>query len=432
MKRLGLLLATLLAFGLLTIGPARAHAGFGITFGVFYSSLGSHGEWISVDAGVYAWRPMRVATGWRPYWNGRWMWTDDGWYWDSDEPWAWATYHYGRWYFDDYYGWIWVPGYEWAPAWVEWRYGGDYVGWAPLGPYAVFNTHFGIHYTRHWVTPYHYWSFVDCRYINRQDVRQYVYRTDHNTRFIGRTRTAGSVRWDNGRIVSRGPETRYVERRGDIRIPRTELVEVQNNDQLRSVRTGDRVGVYRPRVEERRGDTHSERPDNIRDRERMPSLDARQMDVRSRDVSREKGREVERMEPRRARPGDPRTSEGNTGWFEVPPRNNREGERSSQPDVRSRREEERSSQPDVRSRREGERPPQPDIQNRREGERSSVEGRTQRPTQRTSEGSAPRSQDRRSPERIERPADHRPSGGQSTGRSGGRGTEGSPTRGRQR
>jgi hypothetical protein len=27
-----------------------------------------------------------------------------------------------------------VPGIEWAPAWVSWRVGGGYVGWAPLPP----------------------------------------------------------------------------------------------------------------------------------------------------------------------------------------------------------------------------------------------------------------------------------------------------------
>ena len=31
-------------------------------------------------------------------------------------------------------GWVWVPGYTWAPAWVSWRYGDGYAGWAPLPP----------------------------------------------------------------------------------------------------------------------------------------------------------------------------------------------------------------------------------------------------------------------------------------------------------
>jgi hypothetical protein len=34
-------------------------------------------------------------------------------------------------------GWVWVPGDEWAPAWVEWRVGGGLVGWVPLGPQGV-------------------------------------------------------------------------------------------------------------------------------------------------------------------------------------------------------------------------------------------------------------------------------------------------------
>ena len=52
---------------------------------------------------------------WRPYCNGHWERTEDGWYWVSDEPWGWATYHYGRWDFDPAIGWYWVPQTQWAP-----------------------------------------------------------------------------------------------------------------------------------------------------------------------------------------------------------------------------------------------------------------------------------------------------------------------------
>ena len=416
MKRLGLTIAILIVLSGMTSPSADARGGFGITLGVFYSSLGSHGEWISVDAGVYAWRPMRVAAGWRPYWDGRWIWTDDGWYWDSDEPWAWATYHYGRWYYDDYYGWIWTPGYEWAPAWVEWRYGGDYIGWAPLGPYAVFNAHFGIHYNRHWVTPYHYWSFVDCRYMTHHDVNRYVYRTDNNTRFIGRTRTAGSVRWDNGRVVTRGPEAGYIERRGDVRIPRTELVDVRSNDELRSIRNTDRVGVYRPRVEENRADERNERPDNIRERERMPSLDSREMDLGSRDRSRERGREVERLAPKAATPGDTKATERNRGWFEAPPGSTRNGERQGQPEIQNRRD-------GTRSRVEG--------RNERPQERS-VERPASRPQERSWDNSTSRPQQRGSSVGPERQSSGRSSEGRSAGRSGGQQTQRPSSRGRER
>ena len=103
----------------------------------FYTPLTPHGAWIEVGSYGRCWRPAAVTVEWRPYSHGHWVWTDCGWYWASDEPWAWACYHYGSWVYDPVHYWIWVPGVEWAPAWVSWRVGGGYVGWAPLPPRRV-------------------------------------------------------------------------------------------------------------------------------------------------------------------------------------------------------------------------------------------------------------------------------------------------------
>ena len=103
----------------------------------FYEPLTPLGEWVVVGSYGRCWRPARVEAGWQPYCNGNWQRTDAGWYWVSDEPWAWATYHYGRWNFTDQYGWYWVPQTQWAPAWVSWHSGGGYIGWAPLYPSGV-------------------------------------------------------------------------------------------------------------------------------------------------------------------------------------------------------------------------------------------------------------------------------------------------------
>jgi hypothetical protein len=100
----------------------------------FYQPLSPYGRWQVVGSDGSCWIPGGVASGWSPYSNGSWQQTDAGWYWASDEPWAWATYHYGGWDFDPQFGWYWVPQIQWAPAWVSWREGGGYVGWAPLGP----------------------------------------------------------------------------------------------------------------------------------------------------------------------------------------------------------------------------------------------------------------------------------------------------------
>ena len=104
-----------------------------VTLDQFQAGLAPHGAWVQSGGFGTAWRP-RVAAGWRPYYYGRWEWTNEGWLWVSEEPFGWATYHYGRWAWEAGQGWLWVPGYQWAPAWVSWRYGGDVVGWAPLAP----------------------------------------------------------------------------------------------------------------------------------------------------------------------------------------------------------------------------------------------------------------------------------------------------------
>src|SRR5256885_7848811 len=119
-------------------GEIQFSAGITISSrGDFYEPLASYGTWVDVGTYGRCWHPARVEVGWRPYCEGQWEWTDCGWYWASDEPWAWACYHYGRWFEDPRLGWVWVPDVEWAPAWVYWREGGDYVGWAPCPPEGV-------------------------------------------------------------------------------------------------------------------------------------------------------------------------------------------------------------------------------------------------------------------------------------------------------
>ena len=103
-------------------------------YSLFYDRLAPFGRWFEVNGYGYCWRPTITVAGWRPYVDGCWVWSSLGWAWQSNEPFGWATYHYGRWVNLARYGWIWVPGNEWAPAWVAWRQSRDCVGWAPLPP----------------------------------------------------------------------------------------------------------------------------------------------------------------------------------------------------------------------------------------------------------------------------------------------------------
>ena len=135
----------------------------GASFQTFYDQLGSQGQWVQTDDYGYVFQPTVSDPQWAPYTDGHWVYTDVGWTWVSDEPWGWATYHYGRWCNIDGTGWCWVPGYRWAPAWVSWRYGGGYCGWAPLPP----ETFVGAEYGRGGVNVgigFHFGSDVDVNF----------------------------------------------------------------------------------------------------------------------------------------------------------------------------------------------------------------------------------------------------------------------------
>jgi len=86
-----------------------------------------------------------ISANWRPYTHGHWEYTEWEWTWVSHDPFGWATDHYGRWSYDAGLGWIWVPGVVWGPAWVTWRDGGGYIGWAPLPPGAYLGGSYGVH-----------------------------------------------------------------------------------------------------------------------------------------------------------------------------------------------------------------------------------------------------------------------------------------------
>jgi hypothetical protein len=168
-----------------------------------------------------------------------------------DEPFGWATYHYGRWYYDDYYGWIWIPGDVWGPAWVEWRYDDDYIGWAPLSPYASFDVSVGITFSNHWAAPYNYWNFVPGRYFAGTRVVDYCQPVERTRRIFGNTRSVVNIRVDNDRVINRGIDVNVVEHRGNARVDRVDVITRERGDGERFVREGDRqrVEVFRPRLD---------------------------------------------------------------------------------------------------------------------------------------------------------------------------------------
>jgi hypothetical protein len=124
-----------------TTQPPVAQA---VNFDYFHDQLAPFGTWIQVAGYGPCWRPdaaIKLNPDFRPYYdNGQWVYTDNGWFWQSDYTWGDIPFHYGNWIIDPTYGWLWVPDYTWGPAWIFWRQAeaDGYIGWAPLPPGAVF------------------------------------------------------------------------------------------------------------------------------------------------------------------------------------------------------------------------------------------------------------------------------------------------------
>jgi hypothetical protein len=137
----------------------------------FYEALDPHGDWWWNEHWGWVWSPT-VGPGWRPYTRGTWMWTtDEGWLWASSEPFGWAVFHYGRWVWLDDAGWVWVPGRVWGPAWVVWRQGPGFVGWAPLHPEVAWVPGRGfVRVDLDYGVVSGAWVFVDDRYVVAPDV----------------------------------------------------------------------------------------------------------------------------------------------------------------------------------------------------------------------------------------------------------------------
>src|SRR5581483_5920870 len=134
--------------------PEQAPPDSEVNLPYFQSQLSSAGAWIDVPGYGLCWQPRIGVENptWRPYFDGgHWIYTDDGWTWQSDYPWGDIVFHYGRWFHDYRYGWMWRPGYHWGPAWVTWRQaeGAGFCGWAPLPPDARFEVGVGLVYHGH-------------------------------------------------------------------------------------------------------------------------------------------------------------------------------------------------------------------------------------------------------------------------------------------
>jgi uncharacterized protein DUF6600 len=245
-----------LAIGALLLTTPRAAKSEDVSVDFFYNNL-SGGSWVEVADYGYCWQPD-VAVGnenWRPYADGYWAYTDLGWTWVSYEDFGWATYHYGRWTRLSDAGWVWVPGrdadLEWGPAWVSWRTGGEYIGWAPLPPETIAVVE-GRPLTGHLDVEFNigpaYYNFVDVRYIGEPVLRERIIAPTHNITYIQQTVNVTNITYKNKTVYNYGPDINVVNRTAARPIQRLRLDREQNVDFATAAKTGGLTKVQGDRL----------------------------------------------------------------------------------------------------------------------------------------------------------------------------------------
>jgi hypothetical protein len=182
------------------------------TMDYFQAQLAPYGSWVNVPGQGLCWQPA-VQVGWRPYYDGgHWVYTDAGWYWQSDYPWGDIAFHYGRWVYTAS-GWAWMPGYQYAPAWVVWRHADadGYVGWAPLPPGAVFvnggwmfnGVHVGVNFG--FGLDVNFFTFVGYNHFWEPNFRLWIVPHDVAVHAYWHSDIVNHYTFDHGRFVNVGP-----------------------------------------------------------------------------------------------------------------------------------------------------------------------------------------------------------------------------------
>jgi hypothetical protein len=239
------------------------HTGHDVDVHIFYEELAPHGTWVWLDGYGRVWYPHGVPPDWRPYTDGRWVYTDVGWTWISDWEWGWAPFHYGRWLHTPAHGWVWIPGTVWAPAWVVWHHGPGWVGWAPLPPAAVWEPEGRLH-TVHVERHLHpsWFCFVREHHMLAPHVRRHIVSSTENARLVHSTRNVTHYTRRNKRVVNQSLQAERFEQATKQRVPRWRIVETDSPKALRQGQVQEKEGqvkLFRPPMVKATPDTETPR-----------------------------------------------------------------------------------------------------------------------------------------------------------------------------
>src|SRR6266700_5091955 len=144
------------------------------SYSTFYDALGSYGTWADVEGYGRCWQPTVavVDPSWRPYFdNGRWIYSDCGWYWLS----------------------------------------GDYCGWAPLPPTAWFTRGLGLTYFGRPVgfgsnlgLSMDCYPFIPWNHFRDDHLRRYALPRQQVAQFFNNTIAVTRIIGSDNRVINHG------------------------------------------------------------------------------------------------------------------------------------------------------------------------------------------------------------------------------------
>ncbi|HSB35581.1 MAG TPA: DUF6600 domain-containing protein [Thermoanaerobaculia bacterium] len=211
MRRKLLTVALVVAFlTILAPAPADARTNVSVSLSLFFSDLAPYGNWVTAGEYGEVWCPRAVEVGWQPYLRGEWRYTDCGWTWVSFDPWGGVPYHYGTWVFTREWGWVWIPGTVWAPAWVTWCFHGDTIGWAPVPP--SFSLGLAGYSGPAIVAPARSYVFVPTRNFVGVDTRTVRLDPARNASYVSSARRATNFAVSGGVVKTGGPAVSSIQR----------------------------------------------------------------------------------------------------------------------------------------------------------------------------------------------------------------------------
>ena len=234
----------------------------------FSDALAPYGTWTDDREYGRVFIPAEAVSdaNWQPYVdNGTWVYTDQGWFWNSSYAWGWAPFHYGRWAHRD--RWVWIPDNVWGPSWVSWRHNDNYYGWAPLTPRARFEAGVGFRFGSgnidvslglgerdYFFVPSH--SFLEV------NLRSSGVRNEERGRIYGQTTVVNNYTVNNTTVVNQGIPVANVSAatKREVKPVAIAAHEGKPGEKATASRVqGDKVEVFRPALQAKAGASVADR-----------------------------------------------------------------------------------------------------------------------------------------------------------------------------